>query len=85
MCPHTAPDTWRDGYTLGFSVKPPPTMVVTDVGDPLRDEGLACAKSILDAGCPDFLHLEGAASHTFTMLVCPPPAAFPKWAGFLKL
>jgi len=89
VCPHTAPDVWRDGYDVGFPVKPPPTIVVTDLYDPLRDEGLVCAKAILEAGCPDFLHVEGAASHTLTTSPfggCPKERqqVYEKFAGWLR-
>ena len=82
-CPSLAPDTWRDA--AGRPVAPPPTICVTDAGDPLRDEGLAAARSVLAAGCPDFLHVEGSASHTLTMQMCPAQRGkiLAKWVALL--
>ena len=82
VCPHTAVDTWRDAQDR--PVAPPPTIIVTDVADPLRDEGLAAARSIRDAGCRDVLHLEGSASHCFTLKLYPAKRAeaLAKWVGY---
>ena len=82
-CPHTAADTWRDAQDR--PVAPPPTIIVTDTADPLRDEGSATARSIRDAGCRDVLHLEGSASHCFTLKLYPAKraVALAKWVGYL--
>ena len=81
-CPHSAVDTWRDAQDR--PVAPPPTIIVTDTADPLRDEGLATARSIRDAGCRDMLHLEGSASHCFTLKLYPAKRAeaLAKWVGY---
>ena len=85
VCPHSAVDTWRDAQDR--PVAPPPTIIVTDTADPLRDEGLATARSIQDAGCRDLLHLEGSASHCFTLKLYPAKRAeaLAKWVGYFKL
>ena len=85
VCPHTAVDTWRDAQDR--HVEPPPSIIITDAADPLRDEGLATCRSILDAGCRDLLHLEGSASHCFTLKMYPAKRAeaLTKWVGCFLL
>ena len=82
VCPHSAVDTWRDARDR--PVAPPPTIIVTDTADPLRDEGLATVRSIRDAGCRDVLHLEGSASHCLTLKLYPAKRAeaLAKWVGY---
>ena len=45
---------------------------------------LATARSIRDAGCRDVLHLEGSASHCFTLKLYPAKRAeaLAKWVGY---
>ena len=45
---------------------------------------MATVRSIRDAGCRDVLHLEGSASHCFTLKLYPAKRAeaLAKWVGY---
>ena len=77
-CPHTA------AGALAGRVAFPPTLVLTALGDPLRDEGRACLAALRTAGAR-VDHLEMRASHAVgcDILSGARAAAVAKWAALM--